>query len=427
MSPAFEIKGWCPSAHRPMESGDGLLIRAKSKQSVLTLAQLRAIADIAKDCGNGLVDLTQRAQLQLRGLRPATLEDARRRLQAHELYFPAQDSLVDILSGGFRGISSLAAFDVNALIVELSRVKEKDERLRALPPKFLVSIDTGGGRTLADAQADIRIEAIDENRAAVCVAGAPGRGAILAAEDIAATTIALMRAFVTLRVERPAELRRMRHIVAAFGLDAVLREAEVAMEPYDWRAPISAHAVLGVKQEENFISLGVAAPFGRWGANELATLADLAGANGVDLVTPTHWRVFLISARNHEAARLMLDAARAQGLIVSGDDPRLSVVACPGAPECPQAQGETRGALARLAPLAQKLAGDDGVGLHISGCAKGCARPNSAPVTLVANGGGFDLVEQGRANDAAISKGLDADAIERALAARAKEYRCPTA
>ncbi len=426
MSPTFEIKGWCPSAHRPMESGDGLLIRAKSKESALTSAQLHVVADISKDCGNGLFDLTQRAQLQLRGMRPETLEDARRRLQAHELYFPAQDSLLDILSGGFRGISALAAFDVNALIDELSRVKEKDESLHALPPKFLLSVDAGGGRTLADAQADIRIEAIDATRATVCIAGAPGFGAIVAAEEVAATAVALMRAFVTLRAERPAELRRMRHIVAAFGLDAVLRQAGVAMEPYEWRAQLSAHAVLGVKQEENVISLGVAAPFGRWRANELEALADLAMDRGHGQLAPTHWRVFLIPAPDLESAQLMLDAARALDLIVSGDDPRLAVVACPGAPECSQAQGQTRAALARLAPLAQKLAGRDGVGLHVSGCPKACARPGVAPVTLVANNGRFDLVENGKAGDAPRLEGLDIDAVESALRARIEEHLCPT-
>jgi precorrin-3B synthase len=421
-----EIKGWCPSAHRPMASGDGLLIRAKSRQWSLTAAQLRAVADVATHCGNGLIDLTQRAQLQLRGLSDATLDEARSRLKEHELFSPEQRCLIDIFSGGYIGVDEPAHVDANALIQALSHTIEDDPALRALPPKFLIVLDSGLSGSLAEVSADIRIEALDAKRAAVCVAGAPDRGHIVSARDVAPAVHKLARSFLALRAERPFELRRMRHLVAAQGLDALLREAKLEMQPYKWRAPISVRSVLGVMQKASVASAGVAAPFGRWRARELAALASLADDFGEGVLVPTHWRVFLIPARNAEAARRVLDAARKLDLIVGNDDPRLSVAACPGAPECPQAQGETRSALARLAPLAQKLAGEDGVGLHISGCAKGCARPKSAPVTLIANDGGFDLVEHGRANDAPSLKSLDTGAIERALVERARENPCPT-
>ncbi|WP_442756629.1 precorrin-3B synthase [Methylocystis sp. JAN1] len=425
MSPAFEIKGWCPSAHRPMESGDGLLIRARSRQSALNSGQLRAVAEIAGTCGNGLVDLTQRAQLQLRGLSARTLDKARRRLQAHELYFPTQDSLVDILTSGSIGAKARGSFDVDALARTLAHLKESDPALRDLPPKFLISIDAEGG-ALADVQADIRIDAIDATRAAVCVAGAPERGVIVPAEDIAATTRKLMRAFAALRAERPSELRRMRRLVGALGLDALLREAGLEMRPYAWRTAIPARSALGVRNATGVISVGVAAPFGRWRAHELAALGAFSDTYGHGELAPTHWRLFIIPAQSGEAARRMADAARAFDLIVSPEDARLAVVACPGAPECSQARGETRAALARLAPLAQKTAGKDGVGLHVSGCAKGCARRDAAPVTLIANDGRFDLIEEGGANDEPVLRDLDINAVENALRARAKEAICPT-
>ena len=45
------IKGWCPGALRPMESGDGLLVRVKPRCSALTLDQAEGIADIAARVG----------------------------------------------------------------------------------------------------------------------------------------------------------------------------------------------------------------------------------------------------------------------------------------------------------------------------------------------------------------------------------------
>lgn len=401
-----------------MESGDGLLIRAKAKQAALSAAQLRAAADIAIRCGNGLIDLTQRAQLQLRGLDAATLEDARALLQGGGLYFPADDSRVDILCNGYDGALPFA-------IDALARAKERDVALRGLPPKFLVSIDIGGPISLADAQADIRIEALDDTRAAVCVAGARDLGVIVSNEEVVPAAIKLMRAFAALRSERPFDLRRMRHVVASLGLEAVLREAQLTAQPYRERPATPLGSVLGARAAQRFVMVGLAAPCGRWSAADLAALADVAEAHGGGRATPTHLRLFLIEARNAGAAQALLDAARARGFIVAGDDPRLAVVACPGAPECSQARGETRAALARLAPLAQKIAGKDGVGLHISGCAKGCARPGAAPVTLVADHGRFDLIEKGGAGDAPVSRGLDIAAVESALA-RAEGIICPT-
>lgn len=47
-----------------------------------------------------------------------------------------------------------------------------------------------------------------------------------------------------------------------------------------------------------------------------------------------------------------------------------------------------------------------GIGAHVSGCAKGCAKPSATPLTLVANGGLFDLVYNGAASDAPAATGL---------------------
>lgn len=61
------IRGWCPGALRPMESGDGLVVRVRPPGGRLTAAQGRALAAAARIHGNGLIDLTARASLQLRG------------------------------------------------------------------------------------------------------------------------------------------------------------------------------------------------------------------------------------------------------------------------------------------------------------------------------------------------------------------------
>lgn len=65
-------RGWCPGLARPMPTGDGLLARIHPPLGVLTLAQARTVAEGARRHGNGHLDLTARANLQIRGVTEAT-------------------------------------------------------------------------------------------------------------------------------------------------------------------------------------------------------------------------------------------------------------------------------------------------------------------------------------------------------------------
>lgn len=65
---SFAVQGWCPGALRPMVSGDGLVLRIRPHGGRLLSDQARLIADLSQEHGNGLIDLTSRANMQLRGL-----------------------------------------------------------------------------------------------------------------------------------------------------------------------------------------------------------------------------------------------------------------------------------------------------------------------------------------------------------------------
>ena len=124
MHSAPEIKGWCPGALSPMQSDDGLLMRPKVVGSRLTLAQAREIAAIAGECGNGLLDLSQRAQLQMRGLGEATREEAQARLKAIGLLAPdaATESVLNVIASPLTG----GAFDANEIAARLANALVED-------------------------------------------------------------------------------------------------------------------------------------------------------------------------------------------------------------------------------------------------------------------------------------------------------------
>ena len=139
----------------------------------------------------------------------------------------------------------------------------------------------------------------------------------------------------------------------------------------------------------------------------------------------TPWRAILAPTRSLEQAARIAAAARALGFIVDAGDARLAIAACPGAPECSQAKGPTRIGLDAIAGAAKTLS-RGGIGAHVSGCAKGCAKPSATPLTLVANGGLFDLIHNGAASDAPAATGLTLAEIADVVARNGlMEASCP--
>ncbi|MBS7704466.1 hypothetical protein [Chelatococcus asaccharovorans] len=67
-------RGWCPGALRPMATGDGLIVRLRLTAGFLPVGTARLIADLAARHGNGLIDLSSRANLQLRGVTETSLD-----------------------------------------------------------------------------------------------------------------------------------------------------------------------------------------------------------------------------------------------------------------------------------------------------------------------------------------------------------------
>ena len=61
-------RGWCPSTLRPMETGDGWLVRLHPPGAAFTPAQLVRIAALARQHGNGLIEISARGNMQLRGV-----------------------------------------------------------------------------------------------------------------------------------------------------------------------------------------------------------------------------------------------------------------------------------------------------------------------------------------------------------------------
>lgn len=340
-------KGWCPGALRPMPAGDGLLLRVRPHGSRLDPGQVAGLAEISGAFGNGQVDLGSRATLQLRGVREEALAEVQDRLAALGLLDgdPRQEARRNIMVTPFWRESDGTPDLVRALEEALRDAPD-------LPPKFGFAIDTGTRAALQDASADLRVE-----RA--------GDGLLLRADGMALGE----------RVTPETVASRIGDVVewfAASGQGRMAQAVAAGLTP-----PLAEEAAPDHQAPRPELLCSAPFLFAPFGAATAAALSGLSG-HGLRL---TPWRAVLPEGDVDSASWL-----------TDPDDPLLRVSACTGAPGCASASVETRALARQLAPWVLECRH-----LHVSGCAKGCAHPGPASVTLTGRDGRFDLIMNGPA------------------------------
>lgn len=354
-SPIIEgpiVQGWCPGALRPMESGDGWVVRVRPFGGRLTPVQVQGIAHLAQRFGNGLIDLSSRANLQLRGVTPDSHTPLIKGLRALGLIDKTAqiESQRNVIVFPFWGPTDGALNMANAVAAALTSLPH-------LPSKFGAGVDIGAHPVLREVSCDIRIEKAEGGF--LVYPDRASSGAVVARAQVGNAVRALCQWFIDAGGITDGR-GRMR------ALTAPLPEqfCQTPVPPAPAFAPRPMLADQGAM-------VGIA--FGQMQAETLAKLGALWPLR----ITP--WRMVLL-----EGARAMPQIAG----LVAADDPILNIDACVGAPACKQAFGPTRDLARRLAPLTTQR-------LHITGCAKGCAHPRPAPITITATATGYDLTASG--------------------------------
>ncbi|UWQ82524.1 precorrin-3B synthase [Leisingera caerulea] len=379
MSAAAEPKvyGWCPGALRPMMSGDGLVVRVRAPLGKLSVTQARGVARLSEEFGNGLLDISARANLQMRGIREEAHEDLIEALRTLGLIDPdaSAEARRNVLPAPFWAEGD----DTKAIATGLSAALAGAADL-TLPGKFGFAVDCGAEPVLQDTAADIRIEG--SGGTLILRADGASAGLPVTRESAVAEALALARWFLE-QGGAPEGRGRMHRLIARRG------------PPAAHAAPV-ARTAFAAKPGAVPAGTLAALEFGQMPAATLAQLAD----HGPIRLTP--WRMLLV-----EGAKSLPPLP---GLILDATDPRLQVVACTGAPGCLQALSSTRDLARELAPQVPA-----GARLHISGCAKGCACPGPAPLTLRATGENeFSLIRNGTAADQPLKTRLSASALRAA-------------
>lgn len=382
-------RGACPSLHAPMPSGDGLLVRM-SVRATLPLDAFAALCGAARRHGNGVMEISARGNLQVRGLTARTAEALAADVAALGLNPPAG---LPITISPLAGLEPAPLADCAALAEELAGAT----RGLVLAPKVSIVLDDGAELHLDAVVADVRL-AWHETRWQVALAGdaahAFGLGAI--APSAAVETVTRLLRVIAARGPNA----RARSVIADEGLEPFRGAVGDCLSGAPARPRRAASEPLGLHRlRAGNVALGLGLPFGHAHSTDLlALIADArrAGSAGVRFAPGRALLVLLNAAGEAEAVRA---AARRLGLVVRAGDPRRAIAACPGAPACASGEIPTRDLAATIAAAAAPLL-DGSAFLHLSGCPKGCAHPRPAALTVVGHAGACGLVPHGTAREA---------------------------
>lgn len=393
----------CPGLLRIVQAKDGGICRIKLPCGRLSASQARAVAAAASAHAAGVIEATNRSNLQIRGVKPGAEQALIEALLAAGLGAgsPGADDVRNLMVSPLAGLDSSALVDSSPLAEQILALLQDRAHFHALSPKFALLLDGGEAMAMLEHAHDLWLAAMtpgDDALFAFGLAGCPPQSAddapALAAvprPQVPALVEALLELF--LELAKP-EQTRMRHLLAEHPEgDLLLRlqqRLDVPLLPAgDWHHPAPPpFAHLGIHENRH---VGGAPALGRLDAAQLGALADLADELGDGSLRLTPWQSLLLpNARDPEA---VLQAMRRLGLAIDASEPLARLVACAGSAGCAKGLADTKAdalALARLLP-------PDAV-VHLSGCPRSCAAAHVAPFTLLATGPGrYDLYQRGGA------------------------------
>ena len=402
---AFEVKGWCPGALKPMRSGDGLIVRVRPRCGMFRPDELVVLAEAAQRFGNGHIDLTRRANLQIRGVGEESLPGLHDVIGGLGLLDPTPEgeAVRNLMISPLAGVDPAEVLDVRGIALEIARLLVSERALWALPSKFGFIVDGCGTLTLADERADIRLTAIRNGAnpsVAIGIDTQAGIDWLGSVSPAAAATAAIETACAFLETAPNGTRQRMRDL-SDEGFASLRSSMKSRVNPV---MVIPEHTDGSSDRRVGLLDLGsgrfavgIAAPFGRVETDQLRILAGEMAAFGVKEIRLSPWRILYAEVPSASAGNAVLNAARAVDLITDPDDPLLRIEACPGAPACRSTRLDTRGDARRLAALSSRF-GFEGT-VHVSGCAKGCAKSAAADLVLVGAEDVYGIVRNGTAGD----------------------------
>ena len=397
----------CPDIYHPAVARDGLLTRLRIPGGVLNVAQCVAIEQLLTATGLDYIQVTNRANLQLRALTkdldPAVLT------ALTDCGLAAGDRAVDgirnIMLSPTAGIDPQELIDVRPLARDWHQYLVDHPELGILSTKFSVGFDGGGNVGIIDRPNDITLLAVSDREFELYLSiGNRGSAPIPIDVRLGVDECLPMLAAIAQTYRYGIELfggdarrkLRLRDAIEHWGLtgfsEIVQREfagssrfifknldRELAVVEADGNFHLGIHQ----QSQSDRYYIGIVLPLGRWNRLQVKGLGEIAERDGSGAIRLTPWQnIILPDVKSADLERVQ-SLITELGLIHTANHPSSLLRACAGSSGCQFGATDTqRDAIDLSNYLAANFTLDRPLSIHFSACDKSCAQHDRADITL---------------------------------------------
>jgi ferredoxin-nitrite reductase len=445
---------------------DAFMLRLRLPGGILVAHQAAGLADAAERFGGGYVDITTRANLQIREIGPEHPLDVL--MAIDELGLTSRgsgaDNIRNLTGSPTAGIDPQELTDTRPLTRALYHHILNHRALYGLPRKFNIAFDGGGRVGVLEDTNDIGFAAVRVGPGKpvregvyfrMLLGGLTGHGSfaldsnvLLEPQEVVPAAAAIVRVFIDHGDRTDRRKARLKYLVERWGIDRLMQEATRHM-PVPWRfapaeiceprGPVDRQAHIGVhpQKQPGLFYIGVVARGSRLTASELRGLAEIAARRGSGTLRLTVWQNLLISDIPEAQLSDAVVEIEALRLATKASAVRAGLVACTGNAGCKFALADTKRHALELADyLEPRIALDTPINIHLTGCPNSCAQHYVGDIGLLATkvdlGGdeeaeGYHLVLGGGSGAEAglgreIARDIPADALPARLEALLRGY-----
>jgi ferredoxin-nitrite reductase len=401
----------CPDIYHPAVARDGLLTRLRIPGGVLNVEQCLSIEQLLAATGLASVRVTNRANLQLRGLDRDLGLGLIANLTAVGLAAAttAVDGIRNMMTSPTAGIDATELIDVRPVVAAWDEYLTEHPELGMLSNKFSVGFDGGGSVSILDRPNDITLLAVSESEFLLHLAmgergdapvsvgvrlgmdecvpmlGAIAQAYLLGCEGFGGRKKPRLREVIEV-VE--GELLRSGVYLTRRGTEAARRGTEAARRGTEAARRGTEEAAcghLGVwRQKQVGLSyVGVVLPLGRWTLEQVRGLSAIASQYGSGSIRLTPWQNAIVPDLPDDDVSQVPGLIEGLGLSVGANHLNGLLTACAGASGCQFGATDTQGdAIALTEYLESQFTLDQPLNIHFSGCDKSCAQHYQADIAL---------------------------------------------
>ena len=294
---------------------DAFMARLRIPGGVVTAFQLRELARIAQELTSGYVQITTRANFQMRLIQPKDAPEFLRRIQAIGLHTRGSgaDNIRNLTMNPTAGIDPVELIDVQPFVQSLAQIIINDRSFYDLPRKFNIAYDGGGLIGSVEDTNDIGVKAVklgEEIFFRIALGGATGHkafandfGVVVPPNEINKVVVAIVRVYIEKGCRTNRKKARLKHLLETMSLDEFRALVEKKLgsplrrAPYDpaqmrWASQELPHSHVGdfPQKQRGLNYVGATCPVGQITPKQMLRLAELAELYGSGEIRLTVWQ-----------------------------------------------------------------------------------------------------------------------------------------